>query len=200
MSYRSICRTLLWGTIVDAWINPDPLLKCRPDDLSESDKTRWLAIPRTGRSSAILPQHLQVALETGRFGPAERNKLKKVLIRKALERVTEVRRLWSELTDSGHESFASIWAKGEVSKHFPALTGKARGIAPDVPLGDQIVDETELNVHLRADFDQLVSDAIEYVQWTLHWPGIVRIVRSIEQGTLSTDMSWPIGTRSARAS
>ncbi len=33
--------TLLWGTVVDAWINPDPLLKCRPDDLSEEERSRW---------------------------------------------------------------------------------------------------------------------------------------------------------------
>jgi hypothetical protein len=47
-------------------------------------------------------------------------------------------------------------------------------------------------MRLRTDFDQLVEDALMYVDWTLNWPGIVRIVRSIEQGTLRTDMSWPL--------
>jgi hypothetical protein len=93
--------TLLWGAIFDAWVNPDPLLKCRPDDLSETQRERWLQLPRSGRSLAILPKHLQIALETGRFATADQHRLKRLLINQALERITEVRDLWSQLTESG---------------------------------------------------------------------------------------------------
>ncbi len=124
----SYLPTLLWGAIVDAWINPDPLLKFRPDDLSEEDNLRWRQISRSGRSSAILPAHLQIALETGRFPNADRLRLKKLLIKEALARITEVRNLWSQLIDSGNESFASIWAKGLTSQYFSNLPERDLGL------------------------------------------------------------------------
>ena len=35
-----------------------------------------------------------------------------------------------------------------------------------------------------------VGDALEYIEWALNWPKIVQVVRSVEQGTVRTDMSW----------
>lgn len=191
--------TLLWGTVVDAWINPDPLLKCRPDDLTATDKARWHQLHRSGLSAAILPQHLQNALETGRITPKEKHDLKESLVKEALKRINEVRELWAQLTDSGSETFASIWAKGSVHNYFPNLSGRTRGIAPTTPLTDPLTEDTQLNTSLLHDFNQVVQDAVAYIDWTLNWPQIVHIVRSLEQGTLRTDVSWkPQHTGSSR--
>jgi hypothetical protein len=183
--------TMLWGTMLDAWINPEPLLKCRPDTLSPEEADQWHATVRRGRSEAVLPRFLQSALETGAFTFGDRQKLKKLLVEQALRRITEVRDLWAELVDNGHQTFASLWATSRVGDFFPELTERALGIAPGTPLSSPIVKLAQLNPFLVGDFDQVVEDALQYVEWTIHWPGIVRIVRSIEQGTIRTDMAWP---------
>jgi hypothetical protein len=183
--------TLLWGTVVDAWITPFPLLKYRPDDLLELDKTKWYDIKRTGRSEAVLASALQTALEKGSFITAERLTLREQLIKIAMDRITKVRRQWADLRGNGKETFASVWAKGEVHSYFPDLKEKCLGIAAiGIPLGRDLGKQTDLNPYLHDDFLTLVDDALEYIEWTLNWPKIVQVVRSVEQGTVRTDMSW----------
>lgn len=184
--------TLLWGTVMDAWITSDALLKFRPEHLARSDKERWEGLPRKGRSQAILSGALQGALEKEHLGKGERERLRENLTVRALERINEVRDQWAGLADAGCETFASIWAKGITRSYFENLEPRCHGIAePDVPVGKPISKPVELNRYLGDDFRQLLSDAIEYIEWTLHWPQIVQVVRSVEQGTVRTDMSWP---------
>ena len=66
---------LLWGTMMDAWINPDSLLKYRPEDLSEDNRDKWYALRRCGKSSAALASALQTALEKGHMDKGERQAL-----------------------------------------------------------------------------------------------------------------------------
>src|SRR5712664_3341015 len=91
-------RITVWGTVVDAWITPSPLLKYRPEDLSEHDRAEWHNVKRTGRSEAVLASALQTALEKGSFIMAERLALREQLIRSAVQRITEVRKQWANLT------------------------------------------------------------------------------------------------------
>jgi hypothetical protein len=183
--------TLLWGTVVDAWITPSPLLKYRPRDLSKADRIKWGNIKRTGRSDAVLPAALQDALEKGSFIMAERLLVREKLVRSAMLRITEVRRQWADLTDNGKETFASIWAKGTVHSYFPELEEQCLGIAAKgIRLRQDLKRSTDLNYYLHDDFLTLVDDALEYIEWTLNWPKIVQVVRSVEQGTVRTDMSW----------
>jgi hypothetical protein len=183
--------TLLWGTVVDAWITPFPLLKYRVADLSDEDKTEWYKIKRTGRSEAVLGSALQTALEKGSFIMAERLAVREQLIKTAMQRITAVRKEWADLTSNGKETFASVWAKGTVRSYFPELEEKCLGIAAEgIPLGQDLKRSTDLNYYLHDDFLTLVDDALEYIEWTLNWPKIVQVVRSVEQGTVRTDMSW----------
>ena len=183
--------TLLWGTVVDAWITSNPLLKYRPEDLTAQERTAWHQIKRTGRSEAVLAAALQTALEKGSFITAERLALRNQLIKVAMQRITEVRKQWANLTGEGMETFASIWAKGTVGSYFQNLPGKCLGIAvADRPLEQDLSESVHLNYHLHDDLLTLVEDALEYIEWTLNWPKIVQVVRSVEQGTVRTDMSW----------
>jgi hypothetical protein len=184
--------TVLWGTVVDAWVMAHPLLKYRPEYLSSPEQTAWHAIPRHGRSEGVLAAALQTALEKGSFITAERLQLRETLMRVGLERITEVRRQWTNLTGSGAETFASVWAKGTVASFFPQLSPKCHGIAHQgIPLNDGLTETIHLNEYgLHDDFLTLVDDALEYIEWTLNWPRIVQVVRSVEQGTVKTDMSW----------
>jgi len=183
--------TLLWGTVVDAWITPSPLLKYRPEDLPPHDRTEWHNIKRTGRSEGVLPSALQTALEKGSFVTGERLDLEERLKKSAMQRITEVRKQWANLTGNDKETFASVWAKGSVHSYFPELHGKCLGIAADsIPPARDLTEPTDLNPFLHDDFLTLVNDALEYIEWTLNWPNIVQVVRSVEQGTVRTDMSW----------
>jgi hypothetical protein len=183
--------TLLWGTVVDVWITPSALLKYRPEDLPKHYRTEWRNIKRTGRSEAVLASALQTALEKGSFIMAERLALREQLIISAMQRITEVRKQWANLTGNGKETFASVWAKGTVRSYFPELEEKCLGIAANgIPLERDLTKSTDLNYYLHDDFLTLVDDALEYIEWTLNWPKIVQVVRSVEQGTVRTDMSW----------
>ena len=183
--------TVLWGAVVDAWITANPLLKYRPEYLPTSQQPVWHAIPRHGRSEGVLAAALQTALEEGSFITAERLQLRETLIRVGLQRITEVRRQWADLTASDSETFASIWAKGTCASFFPQLSARCHGIAhQDISLKDEIRETVHLNYHLHDDFLTLVDDALEYIEWTLNWPKIMQVVRSVEQGTVKTDMSW----------
>ncbi|MFZ0750276.1 MAG: hypothetical protein WAM70_13015, partial [Pyrinomonadaceae bacterium] len=184
--------TLLRGTIMDAWITPDPLLKYRPEELSPEDCAVLDKISREGRSNAVLPSALRNALEKCDLVRAEWIALENDLTRIALERINEVRRQWMNLTEDGSETFASVWAKGEAKSRFPNLDLKYRGI-PDpskVHGMKEISDPTFLDQPLMGDLDKLVKDALDYIKWTLKWPTIVQVVRSIEQGTLRTDLNF----------
>ena len=187
----SYLPTLLWGTIVDAWITPDPLLKYRPEQLSEETQSVWRDIPRDGQSNALLPAALQRALEKRVISPIEKRQLEAQLTDVAMLRINDVRSEFARLTASGQETFASIWAKGEVRNYFPNLPHRCQGLAEqDIPLASTISNPRDLNRYLQDDFRTLVHDAVEYIDWTLNWPKICQVVRSVEQGTIRTDMSW----------
>jgi len=183
--------TVLWGTVMDAWITADPLIKYRPEYLSTAEQNRWRKIRRYGRAEGVLAAGLQTALEKGSFTIADRLALRETLIKVGLNRITEVRRQWAKLTRPGKGTFASIWAKGSVATFFPQLPERCRGIARKrLPLNSELTGMVDLNHHLHDDFLTLVDDALEYIEWTLNWPRIMQVVRSVEQGTVKTDMSW----------
>lgn len=183
--------TLLWGTIMDAWITPAQLLKYRPKDLSDENRKSFSEISRTKESGAALPSALQKALRQNGLGSAEKDALEKNLLNIALQRINEVRNQWMELTEDGVKTFASIWAKGEVKSFFPGLKLKYSGICVASVRADKNVNHVDqLNRHLHEDLERLVKDAIEYIEWTINWPTIVQVVRSIEQGTLRTDLNF----------
>lgn len=183
---------LLRGTIMDAWITHEPLLKYRPENLSDRDGEAWHEIPREKQSRAVLPSALQRALEECDFGPDEERDLRPKLFDSALKRINEVRSQWRELTEDGLETFASIWAKGEAKSRFPDLNLKYSGIAnPAVVKVDvDIPAETALDGLLQRDLSTLVEDAMGYIEWTLNWPKFVQVVRSIEQRTLRSDLNF----------
>ena len=184
--------TVLWGTVVDAWINGDPMLKYRREDLPEEHRRDWDQAKRQGRSEGVLAAALQTALEKGAFMTGERLEIERALIQSGLQRITEVRRQWAQLKTTEAETFASIWAKGSVADFFPDLPRECHGIAHQgISIDKALVKTTDLNEYqLHDDFLTLVDDALEYIEWTLNWPTIVQVVRSVEQGTVKTDLSW----------
>ncbi|WDE05797.1 hypothetical protein SG34_002340 [Thalassomonas viridans] len=195
--------TLLWGTVLDAWINPDPVVKYRRRDLTPAKQDLWDKFNREGRSQGVLAAGLQSALEKGAFTKLDRNLLRDLLVEAGLKRITRVRRQWAGLSVmSGKggkravkETFASVWAKGSVKEYFPYLDKKYYGIAhigeEKVPVETPLTEVADLNQYqLHNDFSTLVDDALEYIEWTLNWPRIVQVVRSVKQGKVKTDLSW----------
>lgn len=191
--------TLLWGTVMDAWITAEPLLKFRPEPLSKKDRKDWDNSTHEGESKAVLPKAFQMALKKGSMTYKEKEILKKDLEERALVRINEVRKQWANLATSKQETFASIWAKGVVRDSFPEdlfpeVNNKCLGITPNLPLDTKLTSANKLDImnpHLWNDLRDLIDDAIEYIEWTIHWPAVTQVIRSVEPGTLETDLPWP---------
>jgi hypothetical protein len=180
--------TLLRGTIMDAWITANPLFKFRAEELAKDSD----ALLREA-SGGPLPATLQRALEACEFRHAEKAALEIKLREVALKRISEVRRQWGGLTENGAETFASLWAKGQAQLCCSSLRLTYPGIVANdnmLPTDADISDVTLLHGALILDLHNLVEDAKGYIEWTLNWPRIVQVVRSIEQGTLRTDLNF----------
>ena len=191
--------TLLWGTIMDAWINRNSMLKSRITKLStQAERKRWRHARET-QQDAALPGAMLEALRVGTFHPDSEQKLRGVLESLAVERIEEVRQLWAKLRNQSHGTFASYWATGEINRVFPLTYFQGckdvlwQGIAPGRPIDAPIERLPDLSAEMALMVTRLIGDAITYVQWTLEWPTFVQIVRSIKQGDFVGDLSW--GTR-----
>jgi hypothetical protein len=185
--------TLLRGTILDAWITPDPLLKYRPEELTEENRTARSQLRNQQQSGGLLPSALQLALATCKFPNHIRHPLERELEATALKRITQVRRQWGRLTENGMETFASIWAKGQVYSYCEGCDLRYVGIVndPSLPLDIELAAR-HLSHDVRQDLNQLIDDACDYIDWTRDWPTIVQVIRSIEQGTLRTDLNYDV--------
>jgi hypothetical protein len=184
--------TLLLGTIMDAWITIDPILKCRSPLLGPEDRELWRNA-QTTQDSAPLPQAMIKALHVGTFGGNEKTQLEQLLARTAAQRIEQVRQEWAALRTNSKRSFVSYWAAGDVRQHFGAMEeepGLWEGIAPGRPLNRPIKDINELSSKMLRKVTDLIADTVEYVEWTLAWPKFVQMVRSARQGDFAGDLSW----------
>ncbi|MGZ8845655.1 MAG: hypothetical protein ACXW3C_04245 [Pyrinomonadaceae bacterium] len=185
--------TLLRGTIMDAWITNDPLLKCRYEDLAPQDREVLKSIRQQQPAGAVLPSALHRALEKCSFERPAKNSFENELKMIALKRINAVRRQWLDLREPGAETFASVWAKGEAKSKFKNLHLKYQGIpnrAPKMAVKEDIPKLGSIDGELIQDVTDLVKNASDYIEWTLKWPTIVQVVRSIEQGSLRTDLNF----------
>ena len=182
--------TLLWGTVVDAWITPNAVLKARYRSLEPEEKHAW-HLARGSAQQAPLPHAMRQALHRGHFDNSSKRQLRNQLIELAVERIEVVRQRWRDLKTKGMRTFASYWATGEVDGIFPSapfanftndwwkgLTRKPISRREDLP------------AHILLAIQDLVEDAANYVEWSLEWPTYIQMVRSIEQGTFVGDMTW----------
>jgi len=192
--------TVLWGAVMDSWITEDPIHKFRPESLPETDREKWNA-NRTGLSTAVLAGALQAAIQRATPSSTERFQLKERLMNAALRRISIVRRAWAHLKNKKMQTFASVWVTGAVRKYFPPndfpnLKGRCLGLVAhkNVPVDVEFTRENMseyINPWIQNDLHQLVDDAYEYIEWTLAWPAITHVIRSVEPGKLRTDLSWP---------
>lgn len=187
--YYTLCiylPQLLWGSIVDAWISIDPLLKIRKIDAeSLGVDEEWKESKekcKNGMTRGILTKEIKHA----QLGRALRDevKLREKLREEALDRIEKVREIWSKLKTEEYETFASCWAKGRVPEKLIDLIddGKkkeiARGLPEKIVVGSQLGDQLE----------RLITDAVNYLRWVQKWPYVVQVVRSVKRGVLSSDI------------
>jgi len=183
--------TLLRGTMLDAWITPDPLLKYRSEELTEENRDACRELIERSQSGGLLASALQRSLAACRFTRKARVNLETKLKHSALKRITQVRQQWAALRDNEVGTFASIWANGQARSYCPDLKLKYSGIVTNPNLAlDQELTIYHLSPAVSEDLNQLIKDACNYIDWTRDWPTIVQVVRSIEQGTLRTDLNY----------
>lgn len=198
--------TLLWGSVVDRWITPFALLKYRSEQLSEGDQVKRNKVRRPDalkgeHKSSSLPEALAKALECGEITRLEKNALKTDLETLAIERINEIRRTWRGLKTPNQHTFASLWATGNLEtaleKDYGIDTSKLKskshrwhGIAPGIDANADLQNVNDLNPALITELMKLIDDAVDYIEWTLNWPTIIQLVRSVEQGTMKVDIRW----------
>ena len=103
-----------------------------------------------------------------------------------------MRNAWSELHGK-HPTFASAWVSGEdeVRTHMKGMTERAAGLVkPGGPIIGKDLTLRALNELVQADLMLLIDDALTYIDMTLNWSKTVQLIRSIEPGTLKTDLFW----------
>lgn len=189
---------LLYGTIMDAWITKNSILKYRLSALDPEHQKFWReAQSQQDRGSkAPLPEAMRNALCRGEFRHDDANKLREILEESALDRLNMVRQLWAKLKNGDEETFASYWVLGRVKKVFgeecfsDCKNRLWEGIAPGRPLRSRITSRAQLNADLSDKIRDLCEDAVAYVYWTLRWPQFVQIVRSIRPGEFMGDLNW----------
>jgi hypothetical protein len=132
------------------------------------------------------------------MSPLESLHFKRQLLETALERISMVRMAWSSL-EGEHagqhgrvHTFASAWAIGEpiVEGLGPGMTDRAKGLVREVPQAQELLKRRDLNEEIQEDLMMLIEDAITYIDMTLNWSKTVQLIRSIEPGTLKTDLFW----------
>jgi hypothetical protein len=189
--FNAYLPTLLRGAILDAWITPNPLLKYRLEELIRQENREALRDLLNQRPTGLLPAALQNALAACKFTHPARVDLKTKLKEVALKRITQVRTQWAALGENEVETFASIWARGRAQQCCDDITLDYPGLVvnPDLPVHSSIRNG-DLVDPVRDDLTQLIEDACNYIEWTRDWPTIVQVVRSIEQGTLRTDLNY----------
>jgi hypothetical protein len=189
--------TLLWGTVMDAWITNDSILKRRMGSLLEEEEREQWRKAKLKQQDALLPKAMLKALRAGHF--SNKAGLIEQLTTRAVERIEEVRQLWAGLEREGHSTFASYWAEGRVKEVFGEECFREcidkrnllwEGIAPGRPLGKPLTDIFQLTAAMGGKVVELCHDAATYVEWTLAWPNFVQIVRSIRQGDFMGDLGW----------
>jgi hypothetical protein len=205
--------TVLYGSVVDAWITPGPkegrqpgrdkrrperycsrddrIIKWRPEMLNSQQQDDWKRIPQSGPSRGLLPSKLQAVLGRGTaMSPLEARRFKRDLLEVALKRISAVRNAWYSLKSARQVTFALVWAIGEneVEIYVPGMTGKAVGLVRHgTPTGIEL-NLRHLNENVREDLMMLIEDAVTYIDMTLNWSKTVQLIRSIEPGTLKTDL------------
>ncbi|MCS5421732.1 MULTISPECIES: hypothetical protein [Psychrilyobacter] len=190
----SYIPTVLWGTIMDAWIQPDSTYNYAhiEGEIPLSDKSGSLTIA------------LSESLKRGKLYEDEmilKGKLQKV----ALERIEKVRKLWNNLNiDEDKKSFAALWVGDprDIQKKFNTSTCKEFKIEknnewigwglfnPNKKNYDKIESIEDLNPKVQEGLERLINDAIKYIHWALEWPRFAQSIRSVEPGELRMDIKW----------
>ena len=190
----SYLPTLLWGAIVDAWIQPNPSLNVAHIEDEQL---------RPERSPFV--KTLKNVLRRGFYTSDDQNLLKAELEKIALERIEDMRSLWSDLktntSNKTKETFASLWV-GEPGKIKKIISARTRsqleieeewtgwGLLKKKSANMKINSVDQLNPKIQEGIKILIDDAINYIEWTLEWPRFVQSVRSVEQGNLRMDLNW----------
>jgi len=94
------------------------------------------------------------------------------------------------------DTFASIWAKGKVRDSGINLEIFSKQTDPlwrGLEIDDNISEYHELvdlPPYILMEVNNMIEDAVKYVEWTLKWPEFVQIVRSVTQGKFAGDLSY----------
>jgi len=177
--------TLVGGCIVDAWIQPNP-----------APKKSEIELPTTG----VFTEALQKALKQGHPPEGgELRQLKKKLEQQALQRLEEVRTQWAQLKandNNRQDTFASLWVgnPSPIRSQYK-LSGERKypkyhedewlgwGLKKNGEVAS-IKSRNDLNPAISQLLDQLIEDAVTYIEWSLEWPKFIQSVRGIEPGDL----------------
>lgn len=188
--------TLLFGTVMDAWIQPDP--RANVANLTAEQRRRRAEILPPGP----FPQALAESLRTGILTKKQVRELESQLKEKAMKRIACVAEQWSELVIDGQKSIAALWVTHSCIQRIPGMDA----ISEEMDLKDDwigwglFIDPSparrdklkNLNPALLRGLEMLIEDTINYVKWTLDWPTFMRAVRAIPPGELKSDLRWRV--------
>jgi len=178
-TWASYLPTLLLGLVMDAWIRKE----------REKDEERPLV------------KALREAITGGIFDRRIAMQLERALRDVAIERIRKVHSAWSALMDpeTNRHTLASAWA----TSHVADLAGKAlqtthphirfneesRGLGLVATAGGEIRAISDLRPPIADALRELIWDAVEYIDLTLRWPGMIQTIRAVEKQGIFDSLS-----------
>ncbi|MEM9273470.1 MAG: hypothetical protein AAGA80_10980, partial [Cyanobacteria bacterium P01_F01_bin.143] len=185
---------LLWGSIFDAWISTEPLVKLRKTEARRLHREQEWRNKKTQDNMGIFAKRIKHA-QAG-HPIVDEVQLREDLRQVALTRIQEVREVWRELyiwqthqekRSDRFDTFASCWATHNLPDELINLINEqedetkqelARGIPEQIIVGSVWGNQLE----------RLITDAVNYLRWVQKWPHVVQVVRSLKRGVLPSDL------------
>lgn len=174
--------SLIWGSFVDYWLCPDPILKRREEEVPLDHKENW----KTRRDNGC-PGILATAVLDARAGcPPDEAKLRRKLKAAANDRLKVLCEIWGDLKDEKCHSIASAWVHGQFTDSLKTALKTASPIV-SLNLPDRVED---FQNNLETGFNALLDDTCQYIKWVSEWPRVVSVIRSVPTGELRSDLGW----------
>lgn len=210
--------TLMYGIIVDAWVNNHThgfLLKFDPQDLPDSPELEKVyAEQMVPEAQGPWSRAIQEVRHTGNMITDEEIKeFSKDLWIAAMERAKDTYWQWSklpqvEIDGKNTSTFATLWGTGRIcevknlanycdNEDFQKLgsglvTPEWDKKAKDAKSRTELpaLTRDDINPALAKKIDMLVDGAIVHMRWILTWPDVVQAIRNERMNLVASDAMY----------
>jgi len=186
--------SLLWGSIYDAWISENTIVKLRYAELnSDEEKKEWKNCKKKAGINRGILTHKIKQIQSGR----ELNNvasLREELLESAIIRIKNMKKAFEEKKSELEDTLGYQWITGNVDNRIQRFIDNkiknknatekrtiielSKGIPWDNTTSEPIISNNSL---LGKNLNRLITEAIHYLRWVEKWPNVVQVIRSVDR-------------------